>query len=140
MKKLTISILLLPLILFYASCCSSNNNNITENGRINKVIADDLKKTMRAVNDTIRIKCIVIGWKGSQCKFAENAASQVTRSDWLVKWDGECYYVTGGMPAFIQLFDNSAFGKNILLKAVIRKDKEEKIYLEYLDGQEISAN
>lgn len=136
MKKINISILLLPLLLFFTSC-GSGNSAAENKGNEKSTTAETQKMTMRNANDTVQIKCTVVGWKGSQCKFADNAASQVTRSDWLVKWDGECYYVTGGLPGFIQLFDNSSFGKSILLKAVLRNDKEGKVYLQYIDCNEI---
>ena len=84
-----------------------------------------------------QVNCIVIGWKGSACSFSENTASQITRNDWIVKWDEQCVYVTGGLPEFIKLFDNSYYGREAVLKAVIRLDKEGKVYLEYIKCNEL---
>ena len=126
-------------LFLFISCGSSNE--VKEATKGNKTVAADvLDKTNLFANDTVQIKCVFLGWKGKDCKFSEKVSHQIKRNDWLVKWDNECVYVTGGSPSFVELFDNTYSGKNIELTAIIRLNKNGQVYFEYIDCRVLVSN
>lgn len=130
---------IIVFLLLFISCGSASEVKETVKG--NKTVAADVfDKTNLFANDTVQIKCVFLGWKGKDCKFSEKVSRQIKRNDWLVKWDNECVYVTGGTPSFTELFDNTYYGKNIELTAIIKLNKNGQIYLEYIDCKILVSN
>lgn len=126
-KKISIIISILLLV----GCSGTKEKSTTLLENIFTSPADYVGKEI-----THRVE--VLGWKGSGCEFAENSLRMpITKSDWLVKADGYCIYVTGGKPDFLNLF-NLQGGEEINLTCIVKMDENNKVFFEYLNGTKIS--
>ena len=126
MKKISIIISL----LFLAGCGATEKSTT--------VLKDIFSSPADYVGKEITYRFEVLGWNGSGCEFAENSLrAPITKSDWLVKADGYCAYVTGGKPDFLNFF-NLQGGEEINLTCIDKMDENNKIFLEYFNGTKIS--
>jgi len=82
-----------------------------------------------------------LGWSGAGCNYISNHAPQITRSDWTFRdSEGNCIFVMGGKPDFLNPMENSDTGKKIRLSAKLREDKDNKLYLQFVSAVNLPDN
>ena len=83
---------------------------------------------------TVQVEAVFQGYRVGECRFAPAARStSLTRSDWLVRRDANCLYVTGERPASLDPVDPSTFGKHLDLRARVIEDDAGKLLLQAIE-------
>lgn len=87
---------------------------------------------------TVRVEGTFQGYRTAECTFAPDARSiALTRSDWLVRRDSRCLYVTGDPPAGLDPIDPGAIGRRLELSARVIEGSDGKFLLELQQARAI---
>lgn len=120
--------------VFSSSGCRTNQvsgSTAFENLNL-KYLSENSEKFLGKI---VELEGNYLGWSGSGCNYIQNHAHQITRSDWTFSDnDSACIFVTGGKPDFLNPLENDDNGKKIMLIAKLRKNEENKIYLEFVSA------
>jgi len=141
--KLFVSIILVPVALaFGAAACTQRPVDVDGQptagpaGSAAAVDADVFSKPEAYVGQAVRLEALFQGYRIDQCHFAPAARSvALTRSDWLVRHEAMCLYVTGGIPAGLDPVDPGATGRQLELRARVIEDGDGKFVLKLLEAR-----
>ena len=81
---------------------------------------------------TVELEAAFQGYRVDDCRFAPTARPvSLTRSDWLIRRDAHCLYVTGGrMPLSLD-----RVGQTLHLKVQVTRDEEGKFLLRMIEAR-----
>ncbi len=80
---------------------------------------------------TVQVEGLFQGYRAGECRFAAAARPVgLTRSDWLVRRETMCLYVTGGFPPGLDPLDPAAIGQQVKLRARVIDDGDGKFLLQ----------
>ena len=92
----------------------------------------------RYAGRVVTIEGIFQGWRVADCRFLDAASPAITRSDWLIRTDTECLYVSGGLPGDLNPANPKDVGRQLELRAKAERNKDGKLYLKYLGSRLIN--
>ncbi|TGY88416.1 hypothetical protein E5163_11400 [Marinicauda algicola] len=88
------------------------------------------------IGERVHVQGVYQGFMVRPCRFPEEVRpTSLTRSDWLLRQEDVCVYVTGGRPSGIAPLDTSRVGETVNVIAEIRQDEQGRIYLLFLQGE-----
>jgi hypothetical protein len=117
---------------------SAQNGSPTFAKEENLMIAEICAEPAHYAGRMVTLRGLFQDWRVTQCQFPERAASHPrTRSDWLIGDGTYCVYVTGGMPEDFDLMNPKSLGWRIELEAMVMRDEDGKIYLEYRNSRRL---
>lgn len=98
-------------------------------------VAEICREPSRYVGQTLVLEGVFQGFRVAECRFPDVARSRgLTRSDWLIRTDEDCLYVTGGAPQAVDLLDPELLGRRLELTARLARDDAGKLYLELVEA------
>ncbi len=123
-------------ILYLILIFSLTNCNILKNNTLDNSLKSISVNESTAIGKSLTLNGKFMGYSGVDCIFFENfnAYPPETRSDWIFKQQENCIYVTGGFPGGLNPAEFDDRGKEIILKAKVKKNDENKLYLEFIDA------
>jgi hypothetical protein len=87
---------------------------------------------------TVTLDASFQGYLVDACRFAPGARSvSLSRSDWLVRQNGNCLYVTGDPPTRLDPVDPGSIGRRVELRATVIDDGSQNFLLQALEVRTI---
>ena len=135
LKLTLIAALLAPSLLLLGTRCASDGGGTKPEQAKPEAVADLCAEPARYLDQAVTMTGVYNGFRVADCRFPEGARSTaISRSDWLFRTGGDCLYVTGGVPAGIELVDPGSIGRRLKLTARVSRSEAGEIFLRYLEG------
>lgn len=136
MRGWTSSVFLLLSILLLAPCGVEASTSTPQiHGPLS--VGEIFEEPARYEGQVVMLRGIFQGWRTEGCRFPSSASRRITRSDWLIRTETDCLYVTGGRPASLDPMFPGDVGRRIELKAIVARHEAGGLYLRYLDAHSL---